>query len=129
MLDRDSHPVQYLGYCTVCNTSNSSHPFNPMTPYFDTSSGHASNPCAHSRFQFSFPFLNFIKLSLLFLNTSELYPSLSLTLHSLNPDYASTTLSTSTLALCLSLNLVVIASHIPNSGLEAKTKKKRRLTI
>ena len=26
----DSYPVQYLGYCTVCNTSNPSDPFNLM---------------------------------------------------------------------------------------------------
>ena len=44
-----------------CNTSNPSHPFNPTTPYFDTLLGHAGNPCAHSRFHFSFPFLNFTK--------------------------------------------------------------------
>ena len=39
-----------LEYCTVCNCINPSHPFNPMTPYFDTSPGHAGNPCVHSRF-------------------------------------------------------------------------------
>ena len=53
--------MQYLGYCTVCNCTNPSHSFNPTTPYFDTSPGHAGNPCAHSRFHFSFPFLNFTK--------------------------------------------------------------------
>ena len=53
--------MQYLGYCTVCNSTNPSHPFNPMTHYFDTSPEHAGNPCAHSRFHFSFPFLNFTK--------------------------------------------------------------------
>ena len=57
----DSYLVQYLGYCTGCNSTNPSHPFNPMTPYFNTSSGLAGNPCAHSRFHFSFPFLNFTK--------------------------------------------------------------------
>ena len=41
-------------------------------------------------------------------------PLLSLALHSLNPDYAFTSLSTSTLALCLSLNHVT--SRIPNSN-------------
>ena len=50
-------------------------------------------------------------------------PLLSLALHSLNLDCASTSLSTSTLAPCLSLNPVV--SCIPNSNLEAKTKKKQ----
>ena len=59
MMDWDL--VQYLGYCTVCNGTNPSHPFNPMTHYFNTSPGHAGNPCAHSRFHFSFPFLNFTK--------------------------------------------------------------------
>ena len=26
----DPYPMQYLGYCMVCNTSNPSHPFNLM---------------------------------------------------------------------------------------------------
>ena len=93
-LKSDSHPMQYLGYCMVCNTSNPNHPFNPTTTYFDTSLGHASNPCAHLRFHFSFPFLNFTKtLSLLSLNAFELNLSLSLTLHSLN-HHCTSTLST-----------------------------------
>ena len=29
--------MQYLGYCTVCNTSNPSRSFNPTVPYLDTS--------------------------------------------------------------------------------------------
>ena len=33
----DPYPVQYLGYCTVCNTSNPSRSFNPTVPYLDTS--------------------------------------------------------------------------------------------
>ena len=61
----DWDPVQYLGYCTLCNCTNPSHPFNPITPYFDTSPRHAGNSCAHSRFHFSFPFWISLKLSLL----------------------------------------------------------------
>ena len=45
----------------LCNCTNPIHSFNPMTPYFDTSLGHVGNSCAHSRFHFNFPFLNFTK--------------------------------------------------------------------
>ena len=67
-----------------------------------------------------------LKLSVLSLTSTKLSLSVSLTLHSLNPDYASTTLSTSTLALCLSLNPVDTVSHLPNSDGLPKTKKKWR---
>ena len=50
----DPYPVQYLGYCTVCNTSNPSRSFNPTVPYLDTSPVQAGNPCA-LLFSFQFP--------------------------------------------------------------------------
>ena len=46
--------MQYLGYCTVCNTSNPSRSFNPTVPYLDTSPVQAGNPCA-LLFSFQFP--------------------------------------------------------------------------
>ncbi|KAL4599843.1 hypothetical protein ACB092_11G156700 [Castanea dentata] len=76
----------------MCNSTNLSLPFNLMTHYFDTSPIQAGNPCPHYCFHFSFPNLNFTPLS----HFNQVSPSLSQALHSLNPNCASTTLSTST---------------------------------
>ena len=64
--------MQYLGYCTVCNTSNPSRSFNPTVPYLDTSPVQAGNPCAllfsfqfsHFELQNSFRLSHFNRLSL-----------------------------------------------------------------
>ena len=65
---KDSHPMQYLGYCTGCNSSNINHWFNPMV----VKDCHVIDPCLISfflhflplHFSFSFRFTKFQKFSL-----------------------------------------------------------------
>ena len=66
----DPYLVQYLGYCTVCNTSNPNHPFNPMALYLDTSPVQVSNPCA-LLFSFYFPHFELQNSSLVSLTSTE----------------------------------------------------------
>ena len=68
----DSHPMQYLGHCTGCNSSNINHWFNPMV----VKDCHVIDPCLiifflhflllhfSFSFAFSFRFTKFQKISL-----------------------------------------------------------------
>ena len=126
--------MQYLGYCTVCNTSNPSRSFNPTVPYLDTSPVQAGNPCAllfsfqfpHFKLQnsslvslrvlccshFSFPILNF-KTPFVSLTSTDFLshsPKAPLSQPRLRLHH-----SLDIHALCLSLNPVVTASRLPDS--------------
>ena len=70
LINKDPYPMQYIGYCTVCNTSNPSHPFNPMASYLDTSPVQAGNPCA-MLFSFQFPHFELQNSSLISLTSTE----------------------------------------------------------
>ena len=104
--------MQYLGYCTVCNCTNPSHSFNLTTPYFDTSPGHAGNPCAHSRFHFSFPLLNFTKTFSPFSHFNLAFSVTLPTLHSFNLH-----------APCLSVNLSSPFLAYPTQTHQQKQRK------
>ena len=74
--------MQYLGYCTVCNSTNINPSFNLMTQNFDTSPIQVGNPCLTSVFISASQ--NFTKNLSSLSPFNWLSPSLSLTLYSLN---------------------------------------------
>ena len=66
----DWDPVQYLGYCTVCNCSNLNHSLNLMLQISTHHLSHVSDPCAPFNFTLLSIFQNFsLSLSLSFHQT------------------------------------------------------------